>query len=211
MSGDRDDFLLPLHRLELLSDLIFAIAMTIMVLTFNLPPENLNRQELLNFLAAQLPSLGIYLTSFVLVAFYWVSHLEQFKHYRKTDGIHIWLQLFSLLFIVLVPYGNDLLSYYPENYIIQVIYSLIVFFVGIFSFLNWRYATGDRKLVSETISDLEIAKISRQSLIEPLVMLLAIAVGWIHPYAWYIASALIVVVYPLQERFFVKKTNKQER
>ncbi|MBP0021477.1 MAG: DUF1211 domain-containing protein [Cyanobacteria bacterium SBLK] len=210
MSGDRDDFLLPLHRLELLSDLIFAIAMTIMVLTFDFPPENLNRQGLLNFLAAQLPSLGIYLTSFVLVAFYWVSHLEQFKHYQKTDSVHIWLQLFSLLFIVLVPYINDILSYYPNDYIIQVIYSLVIFFVGILSFFNWCYATRDRKLVSETISDAEIANISRQSLIEPFIMLLAIAVGWIHPYAWYIASSLIVVIYPLQENFFVKKSNKQE-
>lgn len=208
MSGDRDDFLLPLHRLELLSDLIFGISMTIMVLTFDFPPEHLDRQGLLEFLTAQLPSFGIYVVSFVLVAFYWASHLEQFKYYRKTDSIHIWLQLLSLLFIILVPYSNDLLSYYPNDYLVQVIYSLVIFFVGILSFFNWRYATGDRKLVSKTISDAEIAKISRQSLIEPCVMLLAIAVGWIHPYAWDIASSLIVVIYPLQDRLFVQKPEK---
>ncbi|MGK7926310.1 MAG: TMEM175 family protein [Spirulina sp.] len=207
MFGDRDDFLLPLHRLELLCDLIFATAMTIMVLTLDFPETgDLNQKALLRFLRAQLPSLGIYLTSFVLIAFYWISHLEQFKYYRKTNPIHIWLQLLSLMFIILIPYANDFLSYYPEGYLIQVVYSLVVFFAGIFSCLNWLYATRDRQLVSEEISEEEIAQITRQSLIEPLVMLVAIAVGWIHPDAWYIASASIVVIYPLQERFFTKKT-----
>jgi len=35
------------------------------------------------FLIEQLKSLGIYVTTFILVAFYWINHIQQFSYYKN--------------------------------------------------------------------------------------------------------------------------------
>ena len=102
-------FPIPIHRLARLSDLIFAVAMTLMALTFDsFPPTKMTPQEGTQYLQAQLPDIGIYALTFITIGLSWTTHLNQFKSYRSTDTIHLWLTLFSLLFIVLMPYANAL-------------------------------------------------------------------------------------------------------
>ncbi|NEO84425.1 MAG: DUF1211 domain-containing protein [Spirulina sp. SIO3F2] len=190
-----------IQRLARLSDLIFAVAMTVMALTFEtIPPEDLSAQQVTDLLQAQLPSLGTYALTFIVIAFYWTSHLHQFKHYQRTDTVHLWLTLLSLLFVVLLPYANALSNGYDTVFAVQVFYSLVAAGVGVFSTAAWMYATQNRRLVSEDLEDLTIRGVRQESYVEPLVSVLAIAGALIHPWGWAATFLLIPVILVVQSK-----------
>ena len=143
-----------LLRLERVSDGIFLLAMMLMVLQFDLPDleGQLSAGQLREFLLSQLPALYIYFETFILIAFYWLSNLNQFKFYQKTDSTHTWLNLLSLMFVVLVPYTNNLSSLDPLNSDAQVFYSINLFLVGFLSCLSWWYGTTNNRLVNEDLA-----------------------------------------------------------
>ncbi|MGD1914138.1 MAG: TMEM175 family protein [Rivularia sp. (in: cyanobacteria)] len=182
---------MELQRLSRLSDIIFAVAMTIMALTFEpLPQKEMTPQEVTAFVQQQLPSLAVYILTFVGIAFYWITHLQQFRYYKQTDTVHIWLTLLSLLFVVLLPYANDLSTVYDGVFLIQCFYSLSAAGVGIFSTASWIYATKNRRLVSPDLSDQAIRQIRQESYVEPIVSLLAIVGALIHPLGWILTFIL---------------------
>lgn len=192
---------LSIRRLARLSDLIFAVAMTVMALTFEtIPPEDLNAQQVTELLQTQLPSLGTYALTFIVIAFYWVSHLHQFKHYQRTDTVHLWLTLLSLLFVVLMPYANALSDGYETVLAVQVFYSLVTAGIGVFSTAAWIYATQNRRLVSEHLTEHTIRRVRRESYVEPLVALLAIVGGLIHPWGWTATFLLLPVLLAVQSK-----------
>jgi uncharacterized membrane protein len=192
-------FPMPIHRLARLSDLIFAVAMTLMALTFDsFPPMKMTPQEVTQFLQSQLPDLGVYALTFITIGFNWTTHLNQFKYYKNTNTIHLWLTLFSLLFVVLMPYANALSNYFGSVFAVQVFYSLTAASIGLFSTATWIYATQDRRLVDPDLDAQTIRQIRRESYVEPSIFLLAIAGALIHPWGWFAAFLLIPVIQLVQ-------------
>jgi uncharacterized membrane protein len=196
-----DTFPISIHRLARLSDLIFAVAMTLMALTFDsFPPMKMTPQEVTQFLQAQLPDLGVYALTFVTIGFNWTTHLNQFKYYKSTDTIHLWLTLFSLLFVVLMPYANALSTYFGSVFAVQVFYSLTAASIGLFSTAAWIYATRCRRLVAPDLDARTIHQIRQESYVEPLIFLLAIAGALIHPWGWFATFLLIPVIQLVQSQ-----------
>ncbi|NER83242.1 MAG: DUF1211 domain-containing protein [Leptolyngbya sp. SIO1D8] len=194
-----------IQRLARLSDLIFAVAMTIMALTFEtLPLKDLTSQEVLKLLQNQLPSFAVYALTFIIISFYWISHLHQFKYYKQTDNIHLWLTLLSLLFVVLMPYASELSNFYDSVFAVQVFYSFVAAGIGLFSTAAWIYATQDRRLVDKSLEAQRIRQIRQESYVEPLVSLLAIFGAMIHPWGWMATFLLIPVVFWAQSKITEK-------
>lgn len=84
------------HRLEALADGIFAIAMTLLVLNLALPESGKGLAELRSLLLGQLDKFFSYAVSFILLAILWVRHHEQFHYIKRTDGRHLWINVFFL-------------------------------------------------------------------------------------------------------------------
>ena len=171
--------------------------MTLMVLQFDLPDVSaeMSSRQIKEFLIAQLPALYIYLGTFILIAFYWFSNLQQFTHYKKTDTVHLWLNLLSLMFVVIIPYTNDFINIYSLNPYVQIFYSVNLFLVGLFSFLSWWYASRNNRLIDSTLEKKESRKIGIESLIDPLVSLFSIVVSLINPSYWEWSFFLIFPLY----------------
>jgi uncharacterized membrane protein len=196
-----DTFPIPIHRLARLSDLIFAVAMTLMVLTFDsFPPTKMTPQEVTQYLQAQLPDIGVYALTFIIIGFNWTTHLNEFKYYKSTDTIHLWLTLFSLLFVVLMPYANALSTYFGFVFAVQVFYSLTAASIGLFSTAAWIYATQARRLVAPDLNAQTIRQIRQESYVEPLIFLLAIAGALIHPWGWFATFLLIPIIQFVQSQ-----------
>ncbi|MEO1095063.1 MAG: TMEM175 family protein [Cyanobacteria bacterium J06638_28] len=186
---------MPIQRLTRLSDIVFAVAMTLLALFFDpLPEPSEVSQDVSEVLLSQLPDFGIYVITFVTLAFYWLTHVHQFKHYQKTDSVHIFLSLFSLLFIVLLAYASDLSTVYEQEFAVQVFYSLAAAGVGLFSSAAWIYGTYDRRLIAAELPDQTIRTIRQESYTEPLISLLAIGGAWIAPWGW---TATFAVGFPI--------------
>ena len=195
-----------ISHLSRLSDGIFALSMALSLLIFDFPDStaSMTNIEVNNFLITQLQPLRIDLITFALLAFYWVDRVKQFSYYKKSNEIHLFLSILYLMFVFIVPYSNTLTMYFPENTMVKVWFSLNIFFIGIFSFLNWVYATHKYQLVDKSLDHHTITKIKITASIEPIVALLTIVVALINQSLWDISWLLTVILYIIADRFIKK-------
>jgi uncharacterized membrane protein len=213
---NEDIVTMPINRLAILSDVIFALAMTSMLFAIDLPTKEdvTNTKELLTYLENRPPGTIIFLLSFLLVAIYWFKHLERFQYYKKTNTTHQWIEIGFLAFLMLVPLMNTWTMVLPELPIPLTAYSLMMFFVGFFAFLSWNYATKKKELVSADLSMDIIRNIKHESLVEPIIALVSIGMAWIKPILWDITLFMIPVFFILQKRitryYEKKEKNKNE-
>jgi uncharacterized membrane protein len=94
-------------RVETFSDGVFAIAITLLVLTIRQPS---NYQRLAHDLAAGWPSLAAYVVSFVIIGIMWVNHHAIFSHLEEIDRGLFYLNLVLLMTIVFIPYPTGILG-----------------------------------------------------------------------------------------------------
>lgn len=192
----RDPSLLYLQQL---SNGIFALAMTLMVLQFEFPNplQFASDPEIGKFLLAQLPTLALYFGTFLLLALYWIARTEQFKYCQRTDGVHLWLNLLSLMFVVVVPYTNGLASLYMMTPSVQILYSSNLFLIGVFSGLSWLYASQSGGLTGEELTRPLQRFVALEGAIEPVVCLLAIGATLTAPVLWSVTFLAVLPGYLL--------------
>lgn len=95
-------------RLRFLADIIFATAMTIMILNIEIPNFGhiTNTIELATFLLKQLNNMWAFFIAFFVIAVYWMKHLEHFSVILLVNQTFIWFQLLFLGSIMLIPFWN---------------------------------------------------------------------------------------------------------
>jgi len=111
-----------------LSDGVFAIAMTLLVITIALPTlrDSADIGELLDALNDLSPSVISFFISFAVIARYWVAHQKQFSMLARMNRPFIGLNLVYLAFIAVLPFPTDLLGNYFENPISVAVYAITV-------------------------------------------------------------------------------------
>lgn len=111
-------------RIENLTDGVYAIAMTILVLGIKVPtgldPSNLAR----SFALGVFVPLLIYSLSFLILGTYWVGTHVQHNFTAKTDRILIWLNILLLLIISVIPFSASFLNNYTANKVSIMFYSI---------------------------------------------------------------------------------------
>jgi uncharacterized membrane protein len=95
--------LLPKGRLEALTDGIFAVTMTLLVLDLKLPQHIDFGDSMGAALADMLPRFDHYVISFIVLCLFWVAHLRMMRHVREIDPPFLWLNLGFLLCTTFVP------------------------------------------------------------------------------------------------------------
>ena len=190
-------------RLMSLADFIFASAMTILVLTLEIPSfdSQLEGKELVVFFMKQLTGIAVVIITFVVIAVYWIKHLEIFSMTPKISQRFIWFQLLYLLFMVLLPFWNTYVTLYPDKPIIKVFLSLNMILVGLFSYLSWNFATSPKhRLVHPDVDEEIVVTYKKQIMTEPIIAFAAAGVGFIHPDLWDVAFISVPVFFALRKR-----------
>ncbi len=91
-------------RVEAFSDGVFAIAITLLVLTIAQPSDY---HALAHQLAERWPSLAAYVVSFMVIGIEWVNHHTVFTHCQRIDRTMFYLNLLLLMTIVFIPYPTE--------------------------------------------------------------------------------------------------------
>ena len=91
-------------RVEAFSDGVFAIAITLLVLTIAQPS---NYAHLAHRLGQRLPSLAAYAVSFLVIGIMWLNHHTVFTHLRVVDRGIFYSNLLLLMTIVFIPYPTE--------------------------------------------------------------------------------------------------------
>ena len=104
--------LTPSGRTETISDGVFAIAITLLVLNLHVPgaAEQKEAGGALQALLAEWPSYLSYLATFLTVALIWMNHHALFTRIRYVDQKLQWVNIGILLGICLTPFPNALVA-----------------------------------------------------------------------------------------------------
>ncbi len=101
-------------RVEALSDGVFAIAMTLLILDIAVPNvKSVSPAQLPGALRALGPEFLIYALSFIILGIYWVGHHNQYHYIGRSDRVFLWINILFLMFVAAVPFSTALLGRYP--------------------------------------------------------------------------------------------------
>jgi len=148
-----------LERLAALSDGLFAIAMTLLVLDLHVPASALIRSEgaLWNALVALSPRFIPYLMSFLTLGIFWVAQQTQLNHFKRSNRDLAWIHLGFLLSVSLIPFSTALLAEYITYRIALLVYWVNILLLGVWLFVGWRHAARARLLRDEATDDVSRA------------------------------------------------------
>jgi uncharacterized membrane protein len=169
-------------RIETLVDGIFAIAMTLLVLSLNVPHLSYPTTDtaVLNSLGAMGQQFFIYFISFLLLASFWRVNHAQFYFIKKTDQTLIWINIIWLSLIALLPFSTNLIASYGYLKVPLIFFDLNLFLIGLLFNLNWYYA--DKKKLIDENTDPEMIKFrEKYNFALPLIALIAIGLTFISP------------------------------
>lgn len=144
------EFQFEKNRVISFVDAVFSIAMTLLVLEISIPAyETVKTEGTLNILANLLPNFIGFFVSFIVIALYWVSHMRSMKFVSSINNNLLWLNVFLLLFIVLIPFST---SFYVEGFNLTgpfVFYCCNLSAVGFINFLIVRHIIKEKTDTSE--------------------------------------------------------------
>jgi uncharacterized membrane protein len=119
-------------RIIALSDGIFAIAMTLLVLDLPVPQlVHATNADLLGALADLQPGFASFVLSFALVGLNWMNHHRMFRAVARSDQRLSQLNLVLLLLVCLVPFTAALLSRYGDLATAVIFYASNLLLMGI--------------------------------------------------------------------------------
>jgi uncharacterized membrane protein len=138
-----DPELFEMRRLEMLSNTIFGVAMTL--LAYDLPKTGAfttlpDWTDLYRLYAAKLSALVL---SFVIAGVFWFSHLRRLTRQPEAGKGIVILNLLFLLSIILLPVTNGLYGNYRLATAVAVLYGLnLTVIAGLNALLWWLARKG---------------------------------------------------------------------
>ncbi|MEP7190539.1 MAG: TMEM175 family protein [Roseiflexaceae bacterium] len=148
-----------LERLAALSDGVFAIAMTLLVLDLRLPlsAEIHSEGDLWRALIALSPRLITYLMSFMTLGIFWVAQQTQLSSFARSDRDLAWVQIGFLLAVSIMPFSTGLLAEFIFYRLAVVVYWLNLLLLGIMLFASVRYAWRAKLMKDDATAEVRAA------------------------------------------------------
>ena len=131
-----------LERVGALSDGLFAIAMTLIVLEIRVPelPHPATDGDLAAALGTLAPRFVTYLLSFLTLGIFWNGQQTQLSFFERGNRDLAWLELFFLAIIALFPFTTSLLAENIDLRLALGLYWLNIFIAGMGLYVIWVYA-----------------------------------------------------------------------
>ena len=100
------------RRIEALTDGVFAIVMTLLVLELSVSAiaEGSVHAELWPRLIDMWPKFLSYAVTFLMLGFMWIFHHRQFSHIKRSDNVFAWINIIALMFVALLPFSTSMLG-----------------------------------------------------------------------------------------------------
>jgi uncharacterized membrane protein len=192
-----------LGRLAALSDGVFAVAMTLLVLDLKAPSVPSRAQHpvwsggggsehvLLHDLLHEVgPRLLPYLMTFLTLGIFWVGQQAQLESFSRSTRALTWIHLTFLLAVTLMPFSTGLLATDRTYRLSMGVYWLNLFALGVVLFASLRYAerTG---LMSDAVTDEMRVALRRRIVVYQALYALAALTCLINTY---LAMGLVVAL-----------------
>jgi uncharacterized membrane protein len=197
---------LELERIVFFSDAVIAIVSTILVIELALP--DLSTAELANqlpeILISLLPKFMSYFLSFMIIGSFWVRHHMIFSYIKKYDYRLIWLNIFFLACLALVPFATGVLGATVFIATSVIFYSGVVASASIIFLIMWVYASRGYRLVAPSVSKKSIQYEERRSVLTTTSFLLAIPAALIDVRLSIVVWAITPLLFGIYRRMSVR-------
>ena len=194
-----------LERLAALSDGVFAVAMTLLVLDLRTPAAEAihSEHDLLVALSGLLPRLATYFMSFLTLGIFWLGQQVQLDRLARSDRDLAWLHLAFLCAVTLVPFSTALLAEHIVSRVALVVYWGNILVLGALLYWTWGRAVNARLLSEDTQPEV-VAAICRRILIAQSLYAFGAALCVFSTYWSITFIALVQLNYALalSDRFF---------
>ncbi len=183
------------RRLEGLSDGVFAVAITLLILevrVIRVPLGGLTERGLITALIEQWPSYLAFLASFATVGIMWMNHRRLFNLIGRADNTLLILNLLLLLAVTIFPFPTALVAEHighPGERVAAIVYTGMGVILAIFFNALWRYAAWKNRLLREDADPLLVRSISTSYLFGPLVYLLTVGLAFVN-----VPASLLVTI-----------------
>jgi uncharacterized membrane protein len=127
-----------LGRVVAFSDGVFAIAITLLVLSIEVPSD-LAPEQLDDYLADSWGQVFAYFLSFAVIGRFWLGHHEHFEMLARSDHRLLAINLVYLAFIVLIPFPTGVLGDFDLTSSSVVLYAAVVGTAALFGSLMGEY------------------------------------------------------------------------
>jgi len=192
---DRKGAFFTTNRIEALTDGVFAIVMTLLVLDISIPEiaRSSVQAELPRRLLELWPKFYSYVLSFVVLGLMWISHRRIFHYIKRSNTGLLWINIIFLMFVALIPFSTSLIGDYRMEQVPFVVYGINLFLIFATMFILWTYATGKYRLVDSEI-DPRLVKKRKLSIITPsLIVVLTIGISFVNVIAAFSVLVLMLV------------------
>jgi uncharacterized membrane protein len=195
-----------LERLAALSDGIFAVAMTLLVLDLHIPAaaQVHGERELLMALAALAPQWVAYGMSFLTLGILWAGQQTQLNHLAEGTRDLTWIHLGFLFAITLLPFSTRLLAEFITFRGALLIYWLNILAAGLMLYWSWKYATHSGLIKDDTPSEVR-ASICKRVVIAQSLYAAGAALCVINTWVSIAAIVLVQLNYALAPRWWRRK------
>jgi len=191
---------MPTGRAEAFSDGVFAIAITLLVLTIAQPNNN-DYGHLARQLDDRWPSLAAYAVSFLIIGIMWVNHHSIFSHFERIDRGVFYLNMLLLMTITFLPYPTGVLGVAlakgQGTQTAAVVYG-VTMAVNAFAWAGlWLYGSHKRRLLPASFPESERALATLLFTIGVVIYVLAVGVAFWNAYVFLGLQAAVAVYYAL--------------
>ena len=185
-------------RLETLSDGIFAIAITLLVLTIAQPS---NYRHLAHELGGLWPSLAAYAVSFTVIGIMWLNHHSVFANIDAIDRGVFFLNLLLLMTVVFIPYPTGVfgqaLGKEQGERVAAAFYSAAMAVNGFAWSALWLYVSVGRRRLNPDFPEAERRITTILFTSGSIVYLVAVGVAFVNAYACLAFHGALAVFYAL--------------
>ena len=190
------------ERLAALSDGIFAVAMTLLVLDLHVPAREAvhSEHDLLGLLLRLAPRLLIFLMSVMTLGIFWVGQQTQLNQFARADRNLAWIHIAFLCAVALTPFTTSLLAEFIHYRTALVVYWFNILLLGLTLYWSWSYATRASLLSEDVPGEIHPAVVRRIVIAQSLYAAGA-ALCFFNTYFSIAAIVLVQVNYAIAPRF----------
>ena len=197
---------ITIHRLEAFSDGVIAIVITLMILEIKIPTvaANATASEIWSAWYNVLPSILVYILSFVMLGVLWVNHHQFFGQLKHVDGKLLWYNLHLLFWMCIVPIPTAFLGHHFQMPEATAVYGFTMFMNAVAFALMREYVNSNDHLFITNLST-GIRKRMRKKLWGTVVLyFISIFTGYISTYISLAIFVLIIVIYFMPQNIVVE-------
>jgi uncharacterized membrane protein len=189
-------------RVEAFSDGVFAIAITLLILTVTPPRGGDLAHELLRLW----PSYLAYAVSFATIGIIWVNHHTIFGHFAGVNRTMLFLNVFFLMVVAFLPFPTEVVAEHVrdagDRRAAAVLYGCNMILLALAFLALWLY--GSRTLLREDADRRQVAGITRSYIPGTPIYVIGTLLAFVSPIASLVVFAALACFYVVSSSAFAR-------